>query len=147
MTKRILVPVDFDERSRRAIRHARGLASAIGGEICLLHVMPMAQSARPAARDEWWMTLARRTLAGLAERARLGPGTRTEVLAGPVAATIAGFATREQFDLMVISARPTPDWHGSLIGPTALALLRQCRLPVLLVPACRRTRARERIPA
>jgi nucleotide-binding universal stress UspA family protein len=147
MKKRILVPVDFESRSRRAIRYARGLASAIGAEICLLHVMPLAPAARPTSRDKWWMTLARRTLAGFADRARLQPGTRTEVLAGDVATTIAEFASRERFDLIVISGRQTPDWHGSRLGPTALALLRHCRLPVLVVPAGAAIRIPERIPA
>ena len=147
MKRRILVPIDFESRSRRALRYARGLASATGAEICLLHVMPMASGVKPKACDEWWMTLARRTLAGLAERSRLKPGTRTEVLAGPIASTIAEFAEREQFELLVISGRAVPDWHGSLLGPVGLALLRQSRLPILVVPARTRARQGERIPA
>ena len=141
LPKRILVAVDFEHGSRRAIRYARALADAARADVCLLHVLPMAPRAVPTARDRWWMQLALRTLSGLAERAHLKPGTRAEVLAGPEAATIAGFADAERMDLIIIGGRPTPDWHGSLLGPTATAILRHSHVPVLVVPAVAAARA------
>lgn len=130
----ILVPVDFEPDSRRAIRYARALASTTGAELCLLYVMPPAAGAAHGSRDAWWMSLAERTLAGVAERAKLPPGTRTEVLRGPVAATVADFAAREGFDLIIVGGHAAPDWHGSLIGPTAAQILKHSRIPALLVP-------------
>lgn len=134
---RILVPVDFERGSRRALRYARALASISKGEICLLHVVPA-----PAgqADDRWWIDLAERTLAGLADRARLAPGTATAVLSGPVAPLIARYACEQKFDLVILSGRSQPDWHGSFLGSTAAAIIRQCRVPVLIVPCARAAR-------
>lgn len=137
LPRKILVPVDFEHGSRRAIRYARALAAAAKADVCLLHVMPMAPSTRPGARDLWWMRLAEQTLAGCAERSRLAPGTTTEVLAGPPAPLIVDYAAKEDFDLIVISTRGTADWHGSLLDSTAAAILRHSRVPVLVVPECR----------
>lgn len=135
LPRRILVPVDFERGSRRALRYARALASASHGEICLLHVVPMPPGHRMAASDRWWMELAERTLAGVRDRARLAPGTTTEVLQGQVAPLVGKYACDNNFDLVVLSGRTTPDWHGSLLGTTATSILRHTRVPVLIVPA------------
>ena len=138
LPRRILVPVDFERGSRRALRYARALASASRGEICLLHVVPMPPGHRMTASDKWWMALAQRTLAGVMERARLAPGTATEVLQGLVAPLVGKYACDNRFDLVILSGRATPDWHGSLLGTTATAILRHTRVPVLIVPGAAR---------
>ncbi|HEX6323177.1 MAG TPA: universal stress protein [Vicinamibacterales bacterium] len=142
LPRRILVPVEFERASRRAVRYARALASVSRGEICLLHVMP-GPAATPATENErWWRSLAERTLSGLAERMRLAPGTETCVLSGPVAPTIGRYAEDHDFDLIVVSGRREPDWHGSLLGSTATAILRHSRVPVLVVPTCAKRETR-----
>lgn len=141
VARRILVPVDFERGSRRAVRYARALASASHGEICLLHVVPAPPGHTPTASDTWWMTLAERTLSGLAERARLKPGTSTCVVSGAVAPSIGTFACEHHFDLVILSGRSQPGWDGSLLGSTASAILRHARVPVLIVPAARAARA------
>lgn len=142
LPRRILVPVEFESASRRAIRYARALASVSRGEICLLHVMPL-PAGKAGTRDErFWTSLAERTLSGVAERMRLAPGTMTAVLSGPVAATIGRYAEDHDFDLIVVTGRRQPDWHGSLLGSTATAILRHSRVPVLVVPTCTRRETR-----
>lgn len=145
LPRRILVPVEFDRDARRAIRYARALSSVARGEICLLHVMPAPGGSHDTEGDRWWTDLAERTLAGLAERMRLAPGTVTCVLRGPLVATIAKYAEDNDFDLIVVTGRREPDWHGSLLGSTATAILRHSRVPVLVVPTCtkRERRAEE----
>lgn len=136
---KILVPIDFEHGSRRALRYARALASISKGEIGLLHVVPA-----PAGKgeDRWWIDLAERTLSGLAERARLAPGTTTTVLTGPVAPAIARYACEQKFDLVILSGRSQPDWQGSFLGSTAAAVIRHCRVPVLIVPSAHAARTR-----
>lgn len=146
LPRRILVPVDFERPSRRAVRYARALAAASKGEVCLLHVVPMPAGHTPGARDRWVIGLAERTLAGVAERTRLAPGTSTCVLSGPVAPSIGAYAFDEGFDLVILSGRTQPDWHGSLLGPTAKAVLRHSRVPVLVVPAARARASRADAP-
>lgn len=133
--RRILVPVDFEEGSRRAVRYARALASAAGAQICLLHVVPAPPGYVPPASDRWWTRLAEKTLAGMSERGRLAPGTETCVVHGMVATAVAEYASAHNIDLIILSGRKTPDWHGSLIGHTATAIVRHSRVPVLIVPA------------
>jgi nucleotide-binding universal stress UspA family protein len=135
LPRRILVPIDFDRRSRRAVRYARALACVTKAEICLLHVVPMPPDRPLTSKDRWWIDLAQRTLAGVAQRARLAPGTSTCVLTGPIPASIGRYAVDHGFDLVVISGRGHPDWHDSLLGPTASAILRHSRVPVLIIPA------------
>jgi len=142
LPRRILVPVEFERASRRAVRYARALASVSRGEICLLHVMPVPGGQTPTEDARFWRGLAERTLSGVAERMRLAPGTVTCVLSGPVAATIGKYAEDHDFDLIVLTGRCQPDWHGSLLGTTATAILRHSRVPVLVVPTCPRHDAR-----
>ena len=143
LPRRILVPIDFDQRSRRAVRYARALACVVNAEICLLHVMPTPAGHALTTKDRWWIDLAERTLAGVAERARLAPGWSTQVITGPIPASIGQYAIDNHFDLVILSGRGHPDWHGSLLGPTAHAILRHSRVPVLIVPVARRASAAE----
>jgi universal stress protein F len=144
LPRRILVPVDFDRGSRRALRYARALAAASGAEIALLHVIAMPAGHPETKTDRWWKSLAVKTLAGVADSARLPPGTRTDVVAGDVAMAISKYACDEAFDLIILSGRHRPDWHGSLLGTTATAILRHARVPVLVVPSARGAWAVER---
>jgi nucleotide-binding universal stress UspA family protein len=144
LPRRILVPVEFERASRRAVRYARALSAVSHGEICLLHVMPGPSGRGATEDDHFWLGLAERTLSGVAERMRLAPGTTTAVVSGPVAATIGKYAEDHDFDLIVVTGRNQPDWHGSLLGSTATAILRHSRIPVLVVPCCtKRDRRRE----
>lgn len=135
VARRILVPVDFERgSSRRALRYARALASMSKGEICLLHIVP-APAGEEVRGERWWIDLAERTLSGLAGRARLPPGTETRVLTGPIAPLIGKYACEHKFDLVILSGRSQPDWHGSYLGSTAAAIVRHCRVPILIIPA------------
>jgi nucleotide-binding universal stress UspA family protein len=151
--RRILVPVDFEAGSRRAVRYARALASAAHAEICLLHVVPSPPGYVPPASDRWWTRLAEKTLAGVVERSRLPPATESCVVHGMVATAVAEYAASHKIDLIILSGRRMPDWHGSLIGHTATAIVRHARVPVLIVPglgarACApRPAMREKRPA
>lgn len=138
--RRILVPVEFEQAASGALQHTRAIARATGAEVCLLHVMPSPPGYVARAVDEQWMRVAKRTLARKAARHRLPAGTAIAVIRGDVPRAIAGFAADGDFDLMVLSGRNTPDWQGSLLGSMATAILRQARLPVIVVPAGRTTR-------
>jgi len=137
VARRILVPVDFERGSRRALRYARALASMSNGEICLLHIVPAAAVHDAVRGERWWIDLAERTLWGLAARAHLPPGTETQVLTGPIAPLIGQYACENKFDLVILSGRSHPDWHGSYLGSTAAAIVRHCRVPILIIPAAR----------
>lgn len=137
IARRILVPIDFERGSRRALRYARAIASMSKGQICLLHIVPMPAGRDASQSDRWWIDLAERTLSGLAERAHLPPGTETRVLSGPVAPLIGKYACEHKFDLVILGGRSQPDWHGSYLGSTAAAIVRQCRVPLLIIPAAR----------
>jgi nucleotide-binding universal stress UspA family protein len=137
--KRVLVPVEFEQATPGALQHARAIARATGADLCLLHVMPSPPAYVPRAADKEWMRVARRTLARLAARHRLPAGTSIVVLHGDVPRVIARYAAEEDFDLMVLSGRNKPDWHGSLLGSMATSILRHAKLPVVVVPAGRTT--------
>src|SRR5690349_19432394 len=113
---RILIPVDFSERSRAAFRYAAELARTIGAQIDLLHVVPSPTRVRAAvdaylgrpiphtpdaviadARDQLDSFVGSVDHAGLA--------VHTHILAGDPASMICSHATEQPDDLIVMGTR------------------------------------------
>jgi nucleotide-binding universal stress UspA family protein len=123
----LLVPTDFSSLSRRAIAHAMRLLRP-GGTLRLLHVLA------PEAGD---------SAARLAELQALAPAAAAQhglqvvaevVSAHDVARAILQAAARVGADVICMSTHGVTGLAGTLMGSEAQAVLRNARLPVLLVP-------------
>jgi nucleotide-binding universal stress UspA family protein len=141
-TNRILVPVDYSDHSKAAIRHARAIAATYGASLELLHVIE--EAPRPEFYDEVGFRAnlveadagekAKREMRGLYESS---PGPEVEArchaflgLAGP---DIVRFAEDTGVDLIVIATHGLTGLPYLLMGSVAEAIVRMSPCPVCTV--------------
>ena len=113
--RRILLVVDLTEESVAIGRKARALATALGAEVELLHVVefvpvePMGETLMPAVQiEEEVLARARQRLAALAADLGLA-GAACRVESGSVKAEIVRVARERHADLIVLGSR---ERHG-----------------------------------
>ena len=144
MPRNILVPLDGSAFGETALPVAQRIAR---GSNAVLHVvrihvaptrpplslegMPVTEPDQDAARWEAERAYVKRT------RARLGPRSkvpsRIAVLPGPVAEGLANYASMSRIDLIVMSTHGRQGLARAWQGSVADALIRNCRVPVVLV--------------
>lgn len=137
--KRILVPVDFSERSRRAVIHAKDLAARCRGELQLLHVLDGVArprvSAHPGDPGGGLPPVRSQVFSELQEIARevVGPDVRCtwHVTEGRVGQGVAGFAEAHNSDLIVMARDNTVAPPGSPAGKVVHAVTCIAPCPVL----------------
>jgi nucleotide-binding universal stress UspA family protein len=144
--KNILVAIDLGEASRRALEHARTLATCAEGSLHLLCVVqsPFSLPWAPAAPHEELMLLLGQMErdAGTYLEHLLTPDERQTYRAtlvtrvGKPAAEILAYARHHAITLIVMGR----DGHGgptaaASMGSVAQAVAREAPCPVLLVPA------------
>ena len=137
--RRLLVPVDFSERSEVALRHAVALAEALGGRVDLLHAVDL-----PALPTFYGVT----TLASLPDlvthsraalrkivRRLLPEGVRGDVLVetdAPAAAILAAVQQRRP-DLVVMATHGLRGLKRLALGSVAERVVQRAPCPVLTV--------------
>jgi nucleotide-binding universal stress UspA family protein len=143
--RRILVAVDGSPLSRRAVRHALGLARAQHAELVAVHVSPtfhappgaaatpLAGAIRRHARE--CRAAAHQALDPVARAARAaGVACRTLHLDGPSAAReIVAAARRQRCDLVVLGSHGRGRLARVMFGSVAARVLELCDRPVLVV--------------
>lgn len=147
---RILVGVDFSTQSRAAVRAARGLVDRTGGELTLLHVRPISD-VRAAVVEERgdFLRLPSGRLAGAVSQyyeVRLAALTRRgrkkkeswKVVRGDPAPSLRREADRG-YDLLFMGTRGRGRGTAFLLGSTVQEVLHRSRVPVVVVPARRRS--------
>jgi nucleotide-binding universal stress UspA family protein len=130
----LLVPVDLSPLSDRVVGRALALPVAAGGTVTLLHVVPRGlpiRARRQAERD------ARTALASeaLHTAKALRPDIVLEhtVTVGAPAAEIADHAARVKAELIVMGRGAARPMRDAFLGSTAERVVRQGRLPILVV--------------
>lgn len=135
--KRILVAVDFSERSRRALEYATGLARKLEAEIVLLHVFEgvpgelkilEASFVDTSFREQAQVNLAQ----WQGDLRRAGLGVETAFRDGAaIDREILRVAVETRADLIVVGRR---SGDGLLSSNTVAKILRNARFPVLVGP-------------
>lgn len=156
---RILVPVDFSEGSRRALRYADFLADRFDAKVVALHVWEPAPVVAPdqvmwigGDADTFWSTMSedlRRRLEALVREEAPGLAARAtvEVEAGYVAHTILRKVEKDGFDLVVMGTHGRTGLSHVLIGSVAERVVRLSPVPVVTLRSPRVIkRARHRAP-
>jgi len=139
---RVLVPIDFSEHSKYALRYAAGLASSCKAEIVACYVVEptifpadfsMGQVGVPNVEDELRVrgkeeldNLVMKVLPTRLKR-------RTIVRTGPPAAEIVRLAAEEEVDMIVIAAHGHGKVEHFLFGSTTERVIRRAACPVLTV--------------
>ena len=138
MFRRILVPVDFTPRNRRAVGVAARLAASAGAEATLLHVIEGIDGGGPGGLAGFYRKLersGRRNMEELlTEFQKRGVSASAEVLYGGRVNEILRFAEQKRVDLIVMSSHKLPLRHGAEGWGTIshkIGILSRC--PVLLV--------------
>ena len=130
MFQRILVPVDGTAGSEQAIPYAIGLAQALEAEIVVCHVLTTPVTPASAAEEP----AAAKYVARIAERFRAeNVATRTLVRRGEAALEINRAATEWNVDAVVMATRSRQRLQKLMLGSVADVVVRDSRLPVLLV--------------
>jgi universal stress protein A len=140
--KKILVPVDFSIHSTEATRVAADLAKRFDAGLTLAYVYdPLAYAlpdgfAMMAQGDIDRLLEAFRSQLAASQRQALdagAPRAETKLLQGVVAAQIVEFASRGEFDLIVIGTHGRTGLQHLVMGSTAERVVRLARCPVLTV--------------
>lgn len=138
MFRRILVPVDFTPRSRRAAGVAARMAASSKAETTLLHVIERIDADAPGSLAGFYRKLERNARGRLAELVedftRRGLQARGEVLYGGRVNEILRFSQENAIDLIVMSSHKLPLRRGGENWGTIsykVGILSRC--PVLLV--------------
>lgn len=138
---KILVPTDFSDSSKLAVRYAVGVAEAMGAQLMLAHVAeaPFDYAAYGLAPE----TVARirgdvrKTIDEQLEAIRVengcGDDCTLHVLEGTPSFEIVALAKRESADLIVIATRGQSGIKHLVLGSTAERVVRMAECPVLTV--------------
>lgn len=137
MFQRILVPVDGSTGSEQAIPYAIGLAQALEAEIVVCHVLTTPVTPGSAAEEP----AAAKYVARIAERFRAeNVDTRTLVRRGDAPVEINKAATEWNVEAIVMATRSRQRVQKLMLGSVADVVVRDSRLPVLLVSSRRKLR-------
>jgi len=123
----ILVPVDFSDPSRNALRYARSLAEQTGGKLILFYALEPVEAAKAAELQLQKICDEEGVAESLVEH--------TIVRGGAAHTQIADLAEKLGADLIVISTHGNTGIKHVLMGSTAERVVRHARCPVLVVRA------------
>jgi nucleotide-binding universal stress UspA family protein len=138
-TTSILVPTDFSDASREAIRPAYGLLREGGGhvELCTVHLLaPAMVPDAPAPLDARARESLEARLRSLvpAEAEAAGITTNVSVIeAASVSEAIVSAAERLGVDLVAVGSHGRSGFKRAVLGSIAEAVARTCPRPVLVV--------------
>jgi nucleotide-binding universal stress UspA family protein len=139
----ILVPTDFSESARDALRAAREIARGTPCRLSLIHVISDAWR-QPWTADagvdlvsfqrEWQEEAQQRLQVLITEEGLSGASVTRAVLIGTPHAAIRQYADEHHVDLIVMGSHGHGPLHRFLLGSVAERVVRTARCPVLTVP-------------
>jgi nucleotide-binding universal stress UspA family protein len=140
----IVVGLDGSSGSQTAARWAATMAREIGAEIVAVHAVPRSELWTLAAFqvdpepivDEIQGLLDGRWTAGLR---RAGIAYTTRLVRGDAAVELLRVATRRKATMLVLGAKRHSSVHDLVVGGTVHKIINRSSVPVVLVPAVRRT--------
>jgi nucleotide-binding universal stress UspA family protein len=140
--KKILVPIDFSDASKKALKYAFRFAEQFNCEIVLLHVVepvsptvgpPLVLEAFLDAEDS--LSIAEKKLAALSAQSRtLSTNSASSTIrTGHAPNEITKAAKDLDIDLIIIATHGYTSWRHLCIGSTAERVVRSAPCPVLVV--------------
>lgn len=138
--KKVLVPIDFSDYSKSALRYAVNFAKSFNAEILLIYVVEpiiyppdfsMGQIAMPTINTDW-DNRAKEELDKLAKNEITNNGNvKTIIKTGKPFAEIIETAKEEDIDLIIIATHGHSGVEYILFGSTAEKVVRKAPCPVL----------------
>lgn len=137
----ILVPVDFSECSKAALRYAVSLAAQFGATLTLVHVVEpymypedLSAGATIGELDGRWMPRQMKKLEALRRSVQAGIPETVVVTMGTKWNRILGMAKSWGADMIIMGTHGRTLKHA-LMGSTAERVARHADCPVLVVPS------------
>ena len=140
--KKVLLPTDFSDSARHALRYGMSFAKEYGAELVLLHVVEnltvgYASDLFPVPMAEVFQEIsgyARTELGKLGEEARArGLTVHEQVVQGKPPAEIIRYATENEIDMIVLGTHGKGMLDQALFGSTTERVVRRSPCPVLTV--------------
>lgn len=139
--KKILVPIDFSDTSKKAFQYALRFVERFGCEIILLHVIePVTSIAGTPLAVDIFSDAEEDTIAAEAELACLAASSRNRsrsftsaVRSGHAPNEITKAAKELDVDLIMIASHGYTSWRHLCIGSTAERVVHTAPCPVLVV--------------
>jgi nucleotide-binding universal stress UspA family protein len=145
---KILVPVDFSDCSREGLQYAIEFARSFAAKMTVLHVVDLGYSKpKDTSRMEHLKGFAGASVKKVLKEVRLEmrkflrsvafgrTKANSEITIGPPVEQISDFALANDFDLIITSTHGLTGFKHVLIGSIAEHLVRQSRVPILVVPS------------
>jgi nucleotide-binding universal stress UspA family protein len=140
--KLIVSPIDFSNHSDDALKVAADMASRLGSELCLVHVVPMIPRLpsvstifHEAEYEQALHSDAEQRLRQMAsELGRSGLKVRTEIgTANDVGMEILRIAEHNHAEMIVIATHGMSGWHKLAFGSVTEKVVRMSTCPVLVL--------------
>lgn len=138
--KRVLVPVDFSDCSKKALAYALPFARQFGAEIVLTYVLEPYAPVPELTTVDWDLILARMRESGATALHKLrdslgeeGVKIKTELRIGQPAREIISAADEFDADVIILSTHGHTGLKRMFLGSVAEHVTRHARCPVLIV--------------
>ncbi len=132
----IVIGVDGSEGSALAVRWLASHGLALTADVIAVHAeKPLAQWVPSSDPHSWYHMALDRMQPWVAPLRECGLGARTLVVDGDPVDALTDVAIAEAAGLIIVGARGTGGITGLRLGSTALKVLHQAQVPVLMVPA------------
>jgi nucleotide-binding universal stress UspA family protein len=141
--KRVLCAIDFDVNSLAALELARDLVCEIGGELCLLHVIPTTAHLSPLVERTHHFAQIR--LNEIARQSLSEVDHQLLVRTGSPAKEIIATATELDTYMVVIATHGCGGLSRLLLGSVAEAVIREAPCPVLIIRGTSRRESAQRV--
>jgi universal stress protein A len=151
--KHILVPIDFSENSKKALRYAVPLAEQFGAVITLINIIEptvfpsdfgFGQMSFPDVEQEL-IHKAEEELQAIGESVTTSVTIKTIVKSGIPFVEVTNFADEKDVDLIIVATHGRTGVEHILFGSTAEKIIRKAPCPALVVRAEERDFIDERI--
>jgi nucleotide-binding universal stress UspA family protein len=134
MFTRVLVPVDGTASSEKVLPYAIDLAKKTGAEVVLCHVITGPLAANASSQPRYAVQYVEDVALGFASE---GINVRTQIRRGDPAVEIRSTALDWDVDLIVMATRGRRRVTKLMLGSVADEVVRDSRLPVLLISSGR----------
>ena len=139
---RIVVPTDFSQLSKIAVRYAISFARQTGSQIILIHFLPpLGPSLGTASTDELKKEMAEEAEMKMQEL--LEELQEKEIIMEPQYAygvsledELQTFITTHNIDLVIIGSKGASGLKKVILGSSTVSVINHCSVPIIIVPEC-----------
>ncbi len=142
--RRILLPVDGSEHSIKVARYAMDMASKMGANVDLVHILPSSNFiygyfeggviANADQLEKEMEEKGREVLDSTAERTRTrNVDVYPRLRKGSASQKILEMAESGRYEMIIMGSRGLKGWIGRLLGTVSRRILRNAPCPVLVV--------------